>query len=566
MLHLMAVPGDLMLAVYAGLALALVTNLVLRRRRQRAQTLSAADVNVIRRATPMGPDTLIAQGDAQSPNNRFGLFVHHEDEAAYVTGEWTTLALRIRHFAFWGSLAFVLLSIVDWIMLHDTRAFTVALMLRLVALAFGLRTVWLSNHQATPQPKRLASALLAFESVMIIVFCLISLIYGHYSSNQIITGLLMTLAFYAYVPALRPAHLWLLPAAAFVYLLELSFVFHASSRTLISFVVLLGFTNLVGWRVATQSNRTQRLNWLDRRRLKREVTERIAAEQSLRHLFEVCPVPLMLSCERNGEILHFNHVAQSLLDPAGALQHPGGVLNADFYTDANTQTSIASSLRRHQVAGPMDVQIKTFNHVVIDVMLSARRLRYNGGNAILTSLVEITTRKRYERELLRLAQTDPLTGLHNRRGFFKFAQGLLDQEIKRPISILLLDADHFKRINDSHGHDTGDVVLQHLTGRISAQLREHDGLARIGGEEFAALLPNTNGREAKEIAERVRCAVAAHAVRYQGLRLQISLSIGVAELMSKEITIDAALSRADKAMYSAKQSGRNRVVCAGIEA
>jgi diguanylate cyclase (GGDEF)-like protein len=175
-------------------------------------------------------------------------------------------------------------------------------------------------------------------------------------------------------------------------------------------------------------------------------------------------------------------------------------------------------------------------------------------------------------ERLRLAGlTDGLTGVHNRRYFESrcLEEVQAARRSKLPLVCLLLDVDHFKRINDTHGHPAGDAVLRYVARLIRAQLRGSDVVARYGGEEFVLLLPATPLPAALEIAERIRRVIAAQSMPVQVAEpLRITVSIGAA-LLQPEGEGDAAVlaaalvQRADQALYAAKQGGRNRVLAAG---
>lgn len=161
------------------------------------------------------------------------------------------------------------------------------------------------------------------------------------------------------------------------------------------------------------------------------------------------------------------------------------------------------------------------------------------------------------------AHTDPLTRIYN-KGYLLEA---LEAEFKRAkalhtdFSVIFFDLDHFKKINDTYGHDAGDYVLKEITSVIrTGHLRPKDIFARYGGEEFVILLSNTNAKSGTEIAERIRAAIEAHAFIYEGKRLPVTSSSGVAELRADVESAQTLLKNADKALYTAKQSGRNRVV------
>ncbi|MBC7282972.1 GGDEF domain-containing protein [Hoeflea sp.] len=174
---------------------------------------------------------------------------------------------------------------------------------------------------------------------------------------------------------------------------------------------------------------------------------------------------------------------------------------------------------------------------------------------------EITTRKLLECDLKKLAETDELTGLKNRRKFLASADILLEQ-LKRegvPASMFIIDLDHFKSINDTHGHAAGDDALRHVAEQFDRAIRRSDVLARIGGEEFAVLLPNTDEWGAIMVAERVRASVADSIVDTRVGKLNLTASIGVTTFWKDDRSPDAALGRADAALYLAKDGGRNRV-------
>lgn len=162
------------------------------------------------------------------------------------------------------------------------------------------------------------------------------------------------------------------------------------------------------------------------------------------------------------------------------------------------------------------------------------------------------------------AQTDYLTGVPNRRHFWELAERELARSIRfqRPLTLLVIDIDHFKAVNDTWGHSVGDKVLRQVAQLIRDTLREDDLFGRMGGEEFAAVVVEADGEGAMEIAERLCATVAQTAFDHrQDDSIQVSVSIGLAQLNGRNIGFANLMGEADSAMYEAKQSGRNRVLC-----
>ncbi|MDD1509564.1 sensor domain-containing diguanylate cyclase [Pseudomonas sp. CNPSo 3701] len=193
----------------------------------------------------------------------------------------------------------------------------------------------------------------------------------------------------------------------------------------------------------------------------------------------------------------------------------------------------------------------------------ARPQRRADGSVVWHGMVtDITERKRFERELHEFASMDALTQLANRRVFMNYLETEQARIQRRDIStssLLMCDLDHFKLINDRWGHGIGDRALRHFSDILRAQLRTSDLAGRIGGEEFAVLLSGADSFPARDFACRVQHAMTCQPLRVDGEEIHLTLSIGLTQLSPQDATPDNALGRADKALYRAKQNGRNRV-------
>ena len=184
------------------------------------------------------------------------------------------------------------------------------------------------------------------------------------------------------------------------------------------------------------------------------------------------------------------------------------------------------------------------------------------GGALVLLLFGIAMRQLWRaRNLKALSETDALTGVPNRRALLhKGQQAFLDSRRRmKALTLLALDIDHFKAVNDAYGHATGDAVLARIAQECQRTLRQHDLIGRIGGEEFTGLLPGTSLETAVQVAERIRGSVAALDLDDLVPGLRVTISLGVAALDRQDADFASLLDRADKALYRAKESGRNRV-------
>lgn len=232
-----------------------------------------------------------------------------------------------------------------------------------------------------------------------------------------------------------------------------------------------------------------------------------------------------------------------------------GVENGQ-YLDAcgREEAFIAERLYNHLNPGEPIEQ-----HLPGDRWLSVQERRTSEGG-LVGFRIDITTLKRQERELARLAWTDSLTGAMNRHRFMELAGKEIDRARRHggEISLLLLDADHFKHINDKYGHAAGDAVLKGLVERWTKSLRSHDLIGRIGGEEFAILLPEVDLHNATCTANRLRKEIAELPFAFEGHLLRVTVSIGVATHAAGD-DLPALMRRADLALYRAKEAGRDGV-------
>ena len=288
------------------------------------------------------------------------------------------------------------------------------------------------------------------------------------------------------------------------------------------------------------------------------------AEERFRRAFNDAPIGMGLVAldgrwlrvnQRLTEITGFSG-SQLLASTFQDITHPDDV---DIDVEHSRQL-LAGEVRSYQ----MEKRYVRPDGESIWVMLSVSLVRgMNDEPLYFISQVEnINERKRVERELTHLAEHDSLTGLLNRRRF----QQELERERKRArrhhgcAAILYIDIDHFKRVNDTYGHNAGDDVLQSIARRLVLRLRDTDVIARLGGDEFAVLLLDLNSiDDARRIADEIRTAVRSEPVPVAGTMLNVTISIGIATLGEGEGADDQVLIAADNAMFEAKRHGRDGI-------
>ncbi len=245
----------------------------------------------------------------------------------------------------------------------------------------------------------------------------------------------------------------------------------------------------------------------------------------------------------------------------GVVAVRSGQKSATYFLLAAIATILGAMTTTLTVWGVIPVNAVSFNAVEIGMLLDATLLAL-----ALTYQFRVGLADKQRAE--QLATLDPLTGINNRRAFHDQTTHLwhVSQRNNRNLSLILLDIDQFKRLNDTYGHAYGDEVLQAVVKALMGAIREQDVAARWGGEEFIVLLPETDIREAAALAERLRGAIAAIRPQHAGVAINLTASLGVAQRNSHHISLEELISSADKQLYQAKEAGRNRVRYEGVPA
>lgn len=237
----------------------------------------------------------------------------------------------------------------------------------------------------------------------------------------------------------------------------------------------------------------------------------------------------------------------------------------DIWPDSEDQREILGKLAAGEPVNGRQGKVRTKSGEIRDQLLYAHAVSIAGQHCFVGMLYDNTEQKNAERQLEALAQLDSLTSVANRRHFLESAE----QELARTkryggaVSLLMIDIDLFKQVNDTYGHQVGDMVLRRFAKFCRESLRGIDLIGRMGGEEFAVLMPQTDREQTLDVAERLRKSTSEIDITLEhGLPVRITISIGVVTMKDARTNMDTLLSQADSALYEAKRAGRNRVcVC-----
>jgi diguanylate cyclase (GGDEF)-like protein/PAS domain S-box-containing protein len=280
-------------------------------------------------------------------------------------------------------------------------------------------------------------------------------------------------------------------------------------------------------------------------------------EAQLRHLIESAPLPLLIVRPQDQQILYANERAlqQFSLNMDSLGQHT----LAEFHVDPEIRGQLAESLSRQGFVRDYEVHMRGVGGKEFWLLLSGQPIRFRGEVCLLAALANIDERKRMQEDMRRKAMHDALTGLPNRAMFMESLDRAIRKAQRRRsrFSILFVDLDHFKQVNDTLGHNAGDKLLLAVSDRLVKSVRQSDLVARLAGDEFVVLLEETKGPEEVMIVAQKVIASFARPVLLEWREVSISGSIGVASFPEDGAEMQTLLKHADAAMYQAKERGRN---------
>jgi diguanylate cyclase (GGDEF)-like protein len=314
--------------------------------------------------------------------------------------------------------------------------------------------------------------------------------------------------------------------------------------------------------IVSRGNRLRRLEWAATQAAWRAHADLDSSRKLLERIFMAVPIPLLVTERDTGRLLNANPAATTYF---GGLENVRAqdTIRA-VYADPSQRDELIRIIDEHGQVDGFEITVALPDGTRREMLLAGSRLELDGKDCVITGGVDISARKALEARLEELATRDPLTGVLNRTAFFDRASVELERarRIEKPLSVIMIDLDYFKLINDAYGHAAGDMTLKAFADLCGKHLRAHDFIGRLGGEEFACVLTDADRATASQIAERLRHAAEDLAIENAPASLRVTISAGVSEIHFGEDGVSAALARADLALYGAKMRGRNKVVVA----
>ncbi len=301
-----------------------------------------------------------------------------------------------------------------------------------------------------------------------------------------------------------------------------------------------------------------KLHWEIEQRHQKE-KDLALSEQRYRSLFEESK-DAIVSTDRKGHFQMINPAGKELFGLTGS--DLTSLNFQDLYIDQTMGKKFSTAIRKKGYINDLGVQLRGKSGRIMDCLMTVTSKLSNDKTIIGYEGIirDVTPFKKMEDELRRLATIDSLTNIYNRRYFLELSQKEMNRckRYKHPLSIIMMDIDHFKKINDTFGHSAGDQVLCEFSDVCLKELREGDIMGRVGGEEFAAVIVESKIETAVVVAERIRKAVSDYTVIFDKKDIQVTVSIGMTELLATD-DMNSILERVDKALYQAKENGRNQV-------
>jgi diguanylate cyclase (GGDEF)-like protein/PAS domain S-box-containing protein len=332
-----------------------------------------------------------------------------------------------------------------------------------------------------------------------------------------------------------------------------------TSQTAAGLILAMVMLNLVLFLVLTRSNRLQRTEWSATQAVRDANKELADSRAMFQTMFKTVPIPLLV-VRMDGTILETNDASVRYL---GATPEALGIQSiGEFYVNPHDRDAFLARIMKDGQASNFETQIRLADNSTHTVLLAGRAIEIDGVPHIMSAVVDITERKDTEERVWRAASHDPLTDLPNRAFFQSRLEQVLAQAERNgsSVTLLLLDLDKLKIVNDTLGHDIGDALIKHTASRMTTLARDCDIVARLGGDEFVIIIVEpTRQEDAEALAEQI-LADLRWPFLHEGRTLSVQASIGIASYPDDDRQPSDLLRDADLALQAAKALGRNRAV------
>ena len=283
------------------------------------------------------------------------------------------------------------------------------------------------------------------------------------------------------------------------------------------------------------------------RDLKQKETALLRSEADLRRLFDVSPFPVVITTLADSRLVKVNHAAMETfeLTPEDLPNYTG----LDFYANPEERARMIQKLREAGEVHNEPLELRTKFGKPIWCLVDTTPIEFEGEKCMLVGLADISEQKRIQEELQYLSMHDALTGVYNRT-YFEAEMNRLQKGRQFPVSIIMLDTDNLKVINDNYGHAQGDKMLQKVASLVGEVLRSEEVFARIGGDEFAILLPHADAEASQLVVSRIKDRLEHHSSQNGNERIKVSIGLGIADVKEN---LNEAFKRADADMYANKK-------------
>lgn len=297
----------------------------------------------------------------------------------------------------------------------------------------------------------------------------------------------------------------------------------------------------------------------------KDISELKMSEEKFSKAFNNSGVSMFIAEIKSGELLTINDNFLKLIGYTREEMEGKSILNFPVFDNPKDYSFIKQSLLKDKKVSNYEIKLKNKDNTPLAGLINIVPLRLNQEECVLASIVDITERMAYQEKLIEMSNRDSLTGVYTRRYVYEKLEKIIHQykKDKNLFSVVVIDIDHFKAVNDKYGHQVGDKVLIEFTNRIEDNLLSDDLLGRYGGEEFILVLNHSNREAINVLLERVLIDFRNSPFVLEDICIHLTFSAGISsadELERDDISTERLVELADKRMYIGKQSGRNRII------